>query len=290
MHKHVSYTALIVALVALLVVLLNPKNVDVIPKKETAFERVMRTHTLRCGYDVWPPIIMHDETTGQLSGIFYDYMETLANNLGLKIEWVKGITYASYISDLHYDRIDAMCAGVWPVGEIIDAVDFTRPLYYLPINAYVRADDVRFDHDLSVLNNKQYAIADIDGLVPARIARENFPDARTVSLPPTSPTSDMLLSVAMGKADVTFTDPLTAASFAKTNPNKLKLISTPQPIRVFGNTMAVAKDDGNLLRMLDNATEEIRNSGVIEKVLQKYEPAPGTFIRVAAPYALPLHP
>lgn len=41
--------------------------------KETAFERIMRTGTMRCGYVVWAPYLSVDPKTGQMGGVAYDY-------------------------------------------------------------------------------------------------------------------------------------------------------------------------------------------------------------------------
>jgi hypothetical protein len=38
--------------------------------------------------------------------------------------------------------------------------------------------------------------------------------------------------------------------------------------------------------MLDVAIEDLLNSGYVDKVLDKYEPYPGTFYRVARPYRI----
>ncbi len=255
-------------------------------QKITTYDRVIKSRLIRCGYDIWPPIISKDINTDRLSGIFYDYMEAIGKNLDFKIEWINGITYANYFSELDYNRIDAMCAGIWPIGTTITAVDFTDPLYYIAINAYTRAGDTRFDNDLSILNDSRYTIADIDGLVPARIAAQDFPKAQTLSLPATSPASDMLLSVADGKADITFTDAITAGDFSKNNLNKLRLVPRKMPIRVFGNTIAVGKNNEPFLRMLNNATQELRDSGAIDRILDQYEPYQNSFQRIIKPYNL----
>jgi ABC-type amino acid transport substrate-binding protein len=255
-------------------------------RKILTYDRVIKSRVIRCGYDIWPPIIIQDLNTTKLSGIFYDYMEFIGRNLSLKIEWVSGTTYANYFEELDYGRIDAMCAGVWPIGTAIAAVDFTDPLYYIAINAYVRDGDTRFDPKLSILNNPTFTIADIDGLVPARIAAQDFPNAKTLSLPQTTPASDMLLSVANGKADITFTDALTAGDFVKNNPGKLRQVPLTNPVRIFGNTIAVGKGNEAFLRMLNNATQELQNSGAVDRILDQYEPYPNSFQRIAKPYNL----
>ena len=48
-------------------------------RKETAYERMTRTNTLRCGYNLWEPWVMKDPTTGVMSGAFVDFIEMIGN-------------------------------------------------------------------------------------------------------------------------------------------------------------------------------------------------------------------
>ena len=45
-----------------------------------------------------------------------------------------------------------MCFGAWPKATTAREVLFTEPTYFLPINAYVRAGDGRFDHVIEKIN------------------------------------------------------------------------------------------------------------------------------------------
>mgnify|MGYP002361162467 CR=1 FL=1 len=56
-------------------------------KKETTYERVMRTKELHCGYLIYPPNFMIDVNSKKMSGIFYDAVEAMGKELNLKIVW-----------------------------------------------------------------------------------------------------------------------------------------------------------------------------------------------------------
>ena len=71
--------------------LLLPAPVLAAPS-ESAFDRVMRTNTLRCGYWNWAPLFSVDTATEQQSGIFYDLMAYIGPAMGLKVEWTKEVT------------------------------------------------------------------------------------------------------------------------------------------------------------------------------------------------------
>lgn len=64
--------------------------------QETAFERVVRTNTLRCGYYVFPPITSRDVKTQKLSGLSIDMMERIGQSSGLKIEWAEEVDFGTW--------------------------------------------------------------------------------------------------------------------------------------------------------------------------------------------------
>jgi ABC-type amino acid transport substrate-binding protein len=124
----------------------------------------------------------------------------------------------------------------------------------------------------------------MDGEMSAIIARTDFPKARTYSLPQLSDISQLLLSVATGKADVAFVDPVEAYHFIKHNPGSLENITPDQPVRVFGDTYMFCRGETEFKDMLNTTLDELANSGEIDQVIQKYEPYPNAYIRVALPY------
>ncbi len=252
-------------------------------EKENAFDRVMRTNTFRCGYGVWAPNIISDPNTNTISGIMYDYMEAIGKAASLKIEW-REVAFTDFALELNAGRIDGMCAGIWPTASRAREMLFAAPVNYVTINAYIRASDKRFDNALEKLNSPDITLATMDVEMSSVIASADFPKAKTLSIPVTASQPQMLINVADGKADATFTDYATAAGYMKNNPGKLKLLPGGMTVRSFGNTVALSKNEPGLKAFLDTATAELLQSGVIEKILKKYEEHPGTLLRVAKPY------
>lgn len=286
----ISYAALAIALVALALVVARPTGHEQAAKKETAFERVIRTNTLRCGYGVWAPGLIKDPQTGKLSGIFYDYLEAIGKHTGLKIEWGEELGWGDYPAALNNGKIDAMCFGAWPKATTARESMFTKPVYYLPINAYVRADDNRFDHAMEKINAPGVAISAMDSEISSQLAVAYFPQAKIFSIPQLSPASTLLLNVAAGKADITFTDSWTAAEFMKQNPGKIKAVQLDKPLRLFGHTIPVAQDEQSLLNFLNTATDELIDSGEMDAFISRYETIPGVLLHLPHPYANPENP
>lgn len=255
--------------------------------RESAYDRVMRTGTIRCGIVLWPTYIEKDPNSGALSGLWYDYMEALASSLHLKIEWMPETTYPQMPEDLQSGRYDVFCGGLWPDAELSRSLDFTIPISYQVVQAFVRADDRRFDGNLAAINDKAVRVSVIDGLTPDIIRREDFPESTPVSLPQSTDVSQTFLEIVNNKADITFNSPETAERFTENNPGKLRQVETDAPLRLYPEVLAVRLGEDKLRRMLDNATVFLLNDGRVEKLLKKYETHGGHFYRVAKPYVVP---
>jgi ABC-type amino acid transport substrate-binding protein len=57
--------------------------------EETAFDRITKTNTLRCGYAIATPWFWIDMKTNQPTGVGYDMTNAIAAKIGLKVDWVE---------------------------------------------------------------------------------------------------------------------------------------------------------------------------------------------------------
>ena len=206
------------------------KNHSVSEKKETAYERVLRTGTLRCGYIIWPPEFKKDINTGQFSGIAYDIMTGVAKRLNWKIDWVEEVNFTTMSAALKAKRFDGICFSLYRDSPRAVFSRFTAPLYYSGTGVFVRADDHRFDTiNPYLLNDAQYRVATMDGEMSAITARNRFPKTQQVSLPNTANPTDLLLNVVTGKADFTLMNTGAASEFMAKNPGQIRNIAAKYP-------------------------------------------------------------
>lgn len=253
-------------------------------KAASAYDRIMESGTIRCGYALWDPAVMKAPNTGTMTGTFVEYMNILGKITDLKIEWTQEVDWGQVPEALRSGKIDAMCASFWPSSKKGKYVAFTKPVYYSIAEAYGRADESRFQ-SLSQINSDTITISVIDNDISDEIADFNFPKAK--KLPATQLVSDvnLLMDVAAGKSDVTFTSEAIAQGFDKQNPGKIKKLFPDHPVRIFENTIGIDIHEQELLSLLNTATTELLNSGVIDDILDRYDVThPGSFRRVAAPY------
>ena len=282
--KNINWKTVIVsAIIALVTVwIFKPSNQST--QKESVYDRVMRTKTLRCGYAIWNPLLIKDPNTGKLSGVFYDYMNEISKRTGIKIEWKEEVGFGEIISSLKTDRIDAFCSGVWATCDMSANLGYTNPIYFNSVQAYVRKNDFRFDNAPEKINKKSIIVAGIDGEIAGTIPLTQFPKATVFSLPQLSSPDMILTNVMTKKADITFTDEITGNNFMKANPGKLRQVKLKYPIRFYGNSIGFGIKETELISMFNVVTNELLYSGVIEQILKKYEDKPNTIKRVYFPY------
>lgn len=250
------------------------------PANAGSFERVAKNGVLRCGYFVWPPYFMKDPNSGQLSGINYDQTETMAKLLDLKVEWVAEIGAGEVVSALNSGKIDIMCTSLWPDPARMKLLTLTKPLFFTPAYAYVRAGDKKFSGKHISLNQSDVKFAGIEGDLTYSVVKNNFPKAKLLALPQNADPAQLLLNLTSGKADVVVMDEAFARDYAKTNPGKIQKLSDVGAIQVYPESFAIQQGEAQFKNMLDAAIETIVSSGQSKEILSRYEhysfaPKPG---------------
>lgn len=237
---------------------------------ETSYERVVRTQTLRCGYQYWDGAVMRDNQTNQIYGPWVDIMNAIGKAANLEIEWTEQVGWDSVSAALKSNKIDAMCAGMWASAARAKEMSFSKPLTYQAIEAFVRSDDHRFDSDMQKLNDPSVNIVVIDNDNSDFIAQADFPKAQRVSLSLLNGTdSEEVMTVMTGKADVVFTVAGLWQQFNKANPNKIRHLAPDQKLRTFGLVITTNNDDQRLMQIINGSIDEIQNSGFLDKILDK---------------------
>jgi polar amino acid transport system substrate-binding protein len=247
-------------------------TVTVAHAQETVFDRVMKTKTLNCGYIIAPPYVGKDVNTGKMSGINYDMVEAVGRNLGLKINWKSEVGAGDVAAALSSNKIDVMCQTLWPSAARYSGMTFTnRPQFYSAIYAVARADDHRFDGDLSKANNKSIKAVGVEGDFSADMINEKFPDAQHVYLAGSAGLSDYIMQLTTKKADILFMDKGTIADYSKNNPDLIKIIPNLPAARIFGEHLTVKSGEYKLRDMLDMANLQLINDGTFGMLVDKYK-------------------
>lgn len=252
--------------------MVRPQNIHSEAKKESAYERVIRTGTLRCGYGISPPSMMKDVNTGKLTGVDHDIVEAVGQKLGLKIEWTEEAGWGNFIEGLRAGRYDAFCSEQWPDEARSRYQTLSMPVLYSFLYAYVRTDDHRLDGKLDLVNSPSFKIPAIDGDIGMTMAKTGFPKASILTLPQTATVADILLSVKTAKADVVFLEPGMLREFEKENKGVLRKIENVPPSFVFASYFGFNSGEVQLRDMVNVALRSLIDGGQIEKIAHSYSP------------------
>ncbi len=253
-------------------------------KTETAYDRVIRTQVIRCGYMAYDPMIMKDPNTGKISGIAADIMEKIGENLHLKIEWTSEFGFATSVTDLQSGRFDVACIGFWRLPAEAKALTYTVPFAYSPMYAYVRKGDTRFDASYDTINRDGVNIISADGQMSSTVAKTQFPQAKLNELPNMTSPGQQFDELASGKADVFLEEAAVASYYMDKNPDRVQRTAETEPLRVYQNTIGMSMGEIKLKTMLDSAMMDLIENGEIDRILAKYDPQGRMYLKVAKGY------
>jgi ABC-type amino acid transport/signal transduction systems, periplasmic component/domain len=254
----------------------------------TVYDRVIKSGTIHACYVAYVPAFIVDPKTNKLSGIFYDTLNKAAENMGLKVDWNINADWGTQIQNLNSDKCDIVGSDSWSNSTRARSAEFITPLYYSGINAYARSNDGRFSTDPLIANDPKYTVVYEDGETSQVIVKQEFPNAKTISVPQTADASEMLLNVVSNKVDMAFVDPAIANQFLATHPGAIKNVSVAKPVVVYGNVMMVKKGEFALQQMVNGAINELLGNGYVDQVIDQYaKQYPGVYYRVSLPYTVP---
>ncbi|MEK7802587.1 MAG: transporter substrate-binding domain-containing protein, partial [Pseudomonadota bacterium] len=182
-------------------------------------------------------------------------------------------------------RYDMMCSAVWQSGQRAKIALLSHPAYFDALYAFARNDDHRFDRGLEQINASGIKIAVIDNDITQSVRQMRFPNAGELALSPLSDSSQILMSVATGKADVALLTLDSIKKFNKVSDKKLKLIADGHPVRLFAGVFAMKRGENDLKNMIDSTVQSLEVSGEVDAIVTKY--AVSGFVAPAPIYTRP---
>ena len=249
---------------------------------ESAYDRVIRTGIVKCGYVMWPPYFDKNLKTGEVIGFSKDLSDAVFKVLGLKGQYIE-VVLGEQIQDMRTGKIDAMCGdGPWIISTA-KYLDYSTPAYLAPLGLYVRATETRFNK-LSDLNKSTVNFGAIDGDLSLDLAQLRFPNAAIKTLPQTADVSELLLNIANGKEDVAIVDPLAVEKFNAHNAQKVKQLFPEKPFAINKAGFSVLKDESKLMSTLNEGLDAARNVGLIDEIIDRFDPQKKLLLRPAKAY------
>jgi ABC-type amino acid transport substrate-binding protein len=238
-------------------------------KTETAYDRVMRTGTLRCAYAIYPPYLTKDANSGKIGGVMAEMMAGFELTSGIKIEWGPEIDWANIAPTLQTGKADAFCAGMWLTPGRGKVVAGSKPIFFNIVEAYARQDDKRFDNNRDRINKPDVRISVNLGDVSEEIAIQSFPLAQRVYIGEMGGQEQLFIDVANNKADMTVSGPTNLSTYNLNNAKiALRKIEFDEPLRTFQNVIGVDIHEQALLNLINATLVSVITSGIHDRALK----------------------
>lgn len=156
---------------------------------------LLNHQTIRVHNEVsWGPFNYHE--FGRPKGYSIEFMNLLAEKLGIEIDYVTGPTWGEFLSMLDHKELDVML-NIIKTEDRSKYILFTDPYVNNPTGIIVR-DDNRTVRDLRDLNGRVLAIP--KGFFYQEVIEKHFPGIQLLLL---KDQVDSLKAVAFGRADAT---------------------------------------------------------------------------------------
>jgi ABC-type amino acid transport substrate-binding protein len=254
---------------------------------ETLQDKVITSGTIKAAYTIYYPGCIKDGN-GNLKGVFIETIERAAKDLNLKVEWVEEVGWGTQIAGLDNDKYDMMGSSVWANPKRAKAATLSIPLYFSQLYVYTRANETKFDKikKYEELNNPDYLFTLVDGGTGKVLWENMFPKSRKISLPENTDFGISFADVTSNKADLIIMEPYQAAKYLATNPNSIKKLDLGLPLKVYGNCFMFKKGEFEYEHMLNTILQDLINEGYVDRLLEKYEEYPNSFLRVNKPFTV----
>ena len=209
----------------------------------------------------WAPWTYHDETD-KLVGFDVEIGEKLAEKLGVKANFIEG-EWDGLLAGIEAGRYDIMINGVDVTAEREQKYDFSTPYAYNRTAVIVRADDDRITkmEDLKDMNT-----ANTISSTYAEVADKY--GANVTGVDDLNQTMELLLS---GRIDATLNAEVTFYDYMKAHPDAgLKIACIDPETTSVAIPMRKGDDTANLLKAVNDALQELRDSGELKALSEKY--------------------
>jgi ABC-type amino acid transport substrate-binding protein len=152
---------------------------------------------------------------------------------------------------------------------------------------YARAGDARFSKPVGPedLNRSSLTFGGIEGDSTALYAKLLFPKAKVSELPQLSDTAQIFMEIDASKLDLAIVEPGVAARAQAGNPGHFKAVNFTGHLPAYGAAFALPKGEERLVSTINQTVDYLNVNGIIDDVLNKYDPQKALFIRPAKPYA-----
>jgi len=232
----------------------------------STLEKVKKEGILHVGYIIYPPTVMRDPNTGEITGHYVDAVEEIAKQLGVKVEYTE-TDWSNFVAGLQTGKYDLSIAATYRTIPRAKEVAFTRPLMYIGNSAIVIKGDTRFE-SITDLNREDITIAVTEGEQGYEYAKMYLTKAK-LKIFSTSDQSIAFSEVSAGRADAALGDSWACKQYSDAHSEVTDLFAN-NPYNLLPIGWAVRHDDLEWLNFINIALDTLESTGKLKEFEEKY--------------------
>jgi cyclohexadienyl dehydratase len=243
----------------------NEASQDADRQQGNLLDEILKRGVIRVGTTGdFNPISMKDPDTNEYVGFDIDLFNKLAADLDIEVEFV-ATDWRSLVSGVVAGKYDVTSNASYNMGRA-KVANYTLPvIYYETVPLTLGENEGRFSSWESI-DKPEITVATTLGTVFDEQAKEIFKNAKIINVE--APARDYQ-EVLSGRADVSITSNVEAATLVQTYPNMIK-IDVDKSLYRRGGGLLVAKGEEDLLHLLDSWIRLQGDNGYLEELRIKW--------------------
>lgn len=272
-QKTSSYIAIVLGVIALIVAFVAYESRGTGQLGDDTLSRVQKNGNIDVCTVVYPPTVIKNAKSGELTGHFIDAMNIIAERINAKVTWHES-TWGNAAADLQSKRCDLVAAAFFANIPRAGSIAFTKPpFFYLGESALIRQSDARFQNVKNIFDfdKPDITIAVATGESGDIFVKENFKNTKVNRIDvESSDLTRFAVEVSAGRADVAIADAGTIALYAKEHPEVVDLFKN-NPFGLSPVGWAVRQDDVRWLHFIETALQFLDTQGTLAGLERKYD-------------------
>lgn len=266
-QKILSYITIILVIVALVFSFFAFKQDNQIVKEENTLSQIIKKGVINVCYGIYPPAVIRDAKTNELSGHDIDTIKSIAEVIKVKPEFSEQ-AWGNMVSALQSKRCDVALTLFAQIPRAA-SVAFSRPLYFVGDGVLALKGESRFSN-ISDIDKPGIKVVVANGESGHNYVNEHFKNAKIIVIDVEgSDYSRIFTEVTSGRVDVAIADASTVQRYALTHPETVDLFKDKQ-FNLNPVSFAVRQNDTAFLQFLNTSIDYLELNGRIKELEQKY--------------------
>ncbi|MCH5584608.1 transporter substrate-binding domain-containing protein [Shimazuella sp. AN120528] len=213
----------------------------------------------------YKPFTYWNPTTKQYEGYDIDAAKMLANDLGVKVEFVK-TTWSTMMQDLQNNKFDIAMGGITRTLLRQKTANLSDPYIQDGKSPLIRSSDKDKFKTLADIDKPDVKIAVNPGGTNEKFVKENIKNAQIITVQNNLEIPKM---VAEGQVDVMITDTTEARYYANQD-NRLLAILTENPFNLHENGYLMQRGDLDFQNWINLWMDEMKLHGKFKELEKKW--------------------